>query len=151
MQAVQPGEIHSNVAAIFEAGISSPLSLPLIEVRVPAGFPSPADDYHTIKIDLDKDLISHPTATFFVRVCDDLMIEENIYDRDVLLVDRAETRSAGISLSSKWRESFMCVAFTKTSAAPDSVRPIPKYQDNLIADATDCEIWGKVIYSNRPH
>ena len=92
---MQTAEIAPNVAGIFKVGRSIALSLPLFETRVPAGFPSPGDDYHPIKIDLDKDLIGHPTATFFVRVCDDSMIEENIHSGDILLVDRAEEAVSG--------------------------------------------------------
>jgi DNA polymerase V len=84
----------SSVAAIHRAEVAA-LILPLIETGIPAGFSPPADDYHPIKIDLNKDLVRNPIATFFVRVCDDSMNEENIYDGDILLVDRAEERVSG--------------------------------------------------------
>ena len=72
---VQPGEIHSNIAAIFKADASAALSLPLIETRVPAGFPSPADDHAHPRLDLNKHLIRHPLSTFFIRLEGDSMIE----------------------------------------------------------------------------
>ena len=34
----------------------------------PAGFPSPADDYLESRLDLNRFLIQHPSATFLVRV-----------------------------------------------------------------------------------
>jgi hypothetical protein len=34
--------------------------------KVPAGFPSPADDYIDRQLDLHEHLIAHPAATFFV-------------------------------------------------------------------------------------
>ena len=43
------------------------LVLPLAEERVAAGFPSPADDYIDVGIDLNEQLIRHPTSTFFLR------------------------------------------------------------------------------------
>ena len=46
---------------------------PLVLNRVPAGFPSPADDYIEGRIDLNRDLIRHPLATFYVRVIGDSM------------------------------------------------------------------------------
>ncbi len=41
---------------------------PLMSHAVPAGFPSPADDYVEKRIDLNEELIQHREATFFLRV-----------------------------------------------------------------------------------
>ena len=56
---------------------------------VPAGFPSPADDYVEEKLNLDKYLIKNPAATFFVRVSGDSMTGAGIYPEDILIVDRS--------------------------------------------------------------
>lgn len=56
---------------------------------VPAGFPSPAEDYAEKPLDLNELLIKHPTATFFIRVRGDAMIQAGIFDNDILVVDRA--------------------------------------------------------------
>jgi hypothetical protein len=34
---------------------------------VPAGFPSPADDYKANKLDLDELVIHNPQATYYIR------------------------------------------------------------------------------------
>ena len=39
--------------------------LPLYGSKVPAGFPSPADDHIESHLDLNEHLIKHPAATFF--------------------------------------------------------------------------------------
>ena len=65
------------------------LELPLMGVTVQAGFPSPADDYVECRLDVNEFLISHPSATFFVRVVGDSMIEAHIQENDYLVVDRA--------------------------------------------------------------
>lgn len=39
--------------------------LPLADGRVAAGFPSPADDYVEVGIDLNEQLIRNPSSTFF--------------------------------------------------------------------------------------
>lgn len=39
--------------------------LPLASSTVAAGFPSPADDYIDVGIDLNETLIRHPSSTFF--------------------------------------------------------------------------------------
>ena len=51
----------------------TPRHLPLAEERVAAGFPSPAEDYVDVGIDLNDQLIRHPTSTFFLRVSGDSM------------------------------------------------------------------------------
>ena len=58
---------------------------PLFSSRVSAGFPSPADDYIEGKLDLNSYLIKHPSATFFVRVKGESMINAGIYNNDILL------------------------------------------------------------------
>lgn len=63
--------------------------LPLLHHRIPAGFPSPADDYIEGGLDLNTYLIRNKTATFFFRVIGDSMIEANIHDGDMLIVDRS--------------------------------------------------------------
>lgn len=67
-----------------------PLSgVPLLATPVPAGFPSPADDYVEGRIDLNEHLVTHKEATFFVRVAGNSMVGFGIHDGDLLVVDRA--------------------------------------------------------------
>ncbi len=56
---------------------------------VPAGFPSPADDYVETSLDLSEHLMGKKEATFFVRVAGDSMTEAGIHDGDILVVDRS--------------------------------------------------------------
>lgn len=68
---------------------SCPLVLPYFEGRVPAGFPSPAEDYLETPLDLREFLIENPAATFLMRVDGDSMKDAGIHDGDLLVVDRA--------------------------------------------------------------
>lgn len=54
-----------------------------------AGFPSPAADFGGKRIDLTSTLITHPQATFLLRVAGSSMCEDGIDDGDLILVDRA--------------------------------------------------------------
>lgn len=69
-----------------EAG---PLLLPLALEAVSAGFPSPAADYVEASIDLNLELVPHPSSTFFLRVQGDAMAGTGICDGDLLVVDRS--------------------------------------------------------------
>jgi DNA polymerase V len=74
----------------FEPLPAIPLpGFPLLAKAVPAGFPSPADDYAEERIDLNDHLVTHKEATFFVRVQGDSMTGFGIHDGDLLVVDRS--------------------------------------------------------------
>ena len=64
-------------------------NLPIQTCKVQAGFPSFADDSIEDNLDLNKYLIKHPAATFFVRVSGDSMLGAGIHDNDLLIVDRS--------------------------------------------------------------
>ncbi len=58
--------------------------------RVPAGFPSPADDYVETSLDSTALLVRRPAATFFVRVSGPSMEEAAILDGNIFAVYKAE-------------------------------------------------------------
>lgn len=66
-----------------------PLEIPIYLDRVSAGFPSPAQDYVEKTLDLNELCIKHPSATYFVRVEGESMVEAGILAGDVLVVDRS--------------------------------------------------------------
>ena len=74
---------------IVLADTSTELSLPYAEEGIQAGFPSPARDYISESIDLNRELISHPAATFYGRVSGDSMVEEGIEEGDIVVIDRS--------------------------------------------------------------
>src|SRR4051794_34385813 len=72
------------------------MSRPLVECSVPAGFPSPAQDEMSGRIDLNSDLVKHPLATFYVRVEGDSM-EPRIHSGELLVINRmVETKDGDI-------------------------------------------------------
>jgi len=79
--------IHSNtVLDFYSADVTTSLELPLFA----AEFPSPAEDYVEIALDLNKELVKHPAATFYARVkgsCS--MVDAGIEDGDLLVIDKA--------------------------------------------------------------
>jgi DNA polymerase V len=65
------------------------LLVPLVLEAVAAGFPSPAADYVEASIDLNLELVPHPSSTFFLRVQGDAMAASGICHGDLLVVDRS--------------------------------------------------------------
>jgi DNA polymerase V len=63
--------------------------LPLFGHKAASGFPSPADDYVEDRLDLNRLLVHNKSATFFLRVRSDSMVNAGIFDGDIIVVDRA--------------------------------------------------------------
>lgn len=75
--------------AIFTPDQTTAAPCPVFLTAVPAGFPSPADDFLEGALDLNQHLIRHPAATFFVHVSGDSTREAGIHSGELLIVDRA--------------------------------------------------------------
>ena len=78
-----------SVKEVYKFNKTKSLERPLLGTNVPAGFPSPAQDYIEATLDLNEFLIPHPNATFFVRVEGYSMINAGIQPDDLLIVDRS--------------------------------------------------------------
>ncbi len=65
------------------------LFLPLGLTPVSAGFPSPAEDYADNGLDLNQYLVRNPVSTFFFQVRGNSMQDAQIFDGDILVVDRS--------------------------------------------------------------
>src|SRR5690554_4798700 len=84
-----------SVSFLGQAEIKSYFSMPLFLEGVSAGFPSPAQDFIEQTLDLNELCITHPSATYFVRVEGQSMTGVGIYSGDILVVDRALTAKHG--------------------------------------------------------
>ena len=86
---VYRSQIKSNIELMLPQDDAEDVSTPIFTSRVQAGFPSPADDYLEDKLDLNKHLIQHKEATFFVRAQGDSMLGAGIHSGDILVVDKS--------------------------------------------------------------
>lgn len=73
---------------LYSADVGTAMSLQYVE-SIQAGFPSPAEDYMELAIDLNKELVKNPNATFYGRVRGNSMTEAGIFEGDVLVIDRS--------------------------------------------------------------
>ena len=80
---------HSSTLDLYSANTESVLELPLVDENIKAGFPSPASDFLDLSIDLNKELIKHPNATFYGRVKGDSMKNAGICEGDLLVIDKS--------------------------------------------------------------
>ena len=84
---------------IYSAETATEISRPYVDTGIRAGFPSPADDFSYLSIDLNKELIRNKEATFFARVKGDSMQDAGLNDGDLLVIDRSlEPRDGKIAV-----------------------------------------------------
>jgi DNA polymerase V len=133
-----------NVDTVYAPDLSTRYALPVFLGRLPAGFPSPADDYIEGKLDLNRHLIKHPAATFFVRVSGDSMIEAGIHTGDILVVDRSlEAVDGNVIVAALDGE----LTVKRLSREGETLRLLPAnkdYQAIEIRTQQTFEIWGVV-------
>ena len=83
-------KIHkSKTLEFFTASTGTAMERPFIEEGVHAGFPSPAEDFTELSIDLNLELIKNPSSTFFGRVHGDSMQDMGINNGDLLVIDKS--------------------------------------------------------------
>ena len=82
--------MHSTLSSRLPLLVAeAPLLALLLNNKVCAGFPSPAEDLGAQRIDLTALLITHAQATYFLRASGHSMVEAGIFDGDLMVVDRA--------------------------------------------------------------
>lgn len=77
------------VLDIYCASVATALAVPLADGGIRAGFPSPAQDFLDLSIDLNKELVHNPSATFFGRVKGESMCDAGINDGDLVIIDKS--------------------------------------------------------------
>ncbi|MFA6163840.1 MAG: translesion error-prone DNA polymerase V autoproteolytic subunit [Methylobacter sp.] len=126
------------------------VDLPLFASKIPAGFPSPADDHLEATIDLNQQYVRHPAATFFVRVQGHSMIGAGIHNGDMLVVDRSlEAQSGSIVIAVVNGE----LTVKRLVINGDGVWLMPEnpdFQSLQINEGMGLHIWGVVAQSFIP-
>lgn len=126
------------------------LALVLYTSKVPAGFPSPADDHIEGRLDLNEHLIRRPAATFFVRAEGASMTDAGIGDGDLLVVDRGMTPAADNIVIAVVHGELTVKRLKNMGGAWVLAAENPDFP-NIPLDESGCEVWGVVTYSIRGH
>ena len=126
------------------------LLCPLLAARVSAGFPSPAESWVEARIDLNRQLIRHPAATFYMRVMGDSM-EDEIREGDIIVVDRACEVEDGDIAVVRLFEDFAVKRLSLKGGRVRLLASNESYAPIEVTEGMDFEVWGKVLWSIRPH
>lgn len=125
-------------------GAGSPI--PLFSASVKGGFPSPADDFVEKTLDLNELLISHPAATYFVRVSGNSMEDAHIFDGDILVVDRAVVPKQGQIVVAALAGEFTVKKLQAIEGKTFLYTENPSYPPIRVDDRDDFEVFGTVTY-----
>lgn len=132
---------------IYKADTDTQLVLPIADGGIKAGFPSPAQDFMDLSIDLNKELVKHPSSTFYGRVSGDSMVDAGIYDGDILIIDKSlEPKDGDMAvcfIDGEFTIKYIKIEETVIWLVPanENYKPIKVTEDN------DFLIWGIVTYS----
>lgn len=118
--------------------------IPVMSHRVPAGFPSPADDYVQDRVDLNEHLILHRDASFILRVSGWSMVGAGIHDGDELIVDRAIEPADGHVVVAVINGELTVKRLRKSGKTVRLVAENPEYPDIEFDDGEELVIWGVV-------
>lgn len=135
----------------YSANTETVLELPLVDGGIAAGFPSPAQDYIDLKIDLNKELIANPSSTFYGRVKGASMQDAGIVDGDILVIDKSIKPQDG-DTAVCFIDGEFTLKYIKIE--PDAVYLIPanpKFQALKVTEENNFCIWGVVTYSIKSH
>ena len=136
----------SNDLEVFSIDQEISLDIPFFDNQVPAGFPSPAQDYIDLDLDLHNYLVKNPSSTFCVRVTGESMRDAGINSGDIMLVDR--------SLDPKNRSIVLAVVdneFTvkRVNVSEEGLFLMPENADFnpiKITSEMNFQVWGVITY-----
>lgn len=131
---------------IYSADTDTLLALPYADEGIRAGFPSPAQDYITESIDLNKELIHNKETTFYAKVEGNSMEGAGIYDGDYVIIDKSLEASDGDYIA-----AFVDGEFTLKQFKLDEkhrcawlVPYNPEYKPIRVTEENNFMVWGVV-------
>lgn len=150
MQALQN---HSQARYLYAGNLD--IYRPAMEVEVliqvsssgiSAGFPSPAQDFMDLAIDLNRELIRNPSSTFYGRVRGDSMTDAGISDGDLLIIDKSMRATDG-KIAVCFIDGEFTVKRIKTDTDCCWLMPAnAKYRPLRVTEENHFLIWGIVIH-----
>lgn len=125
--------------------------LPLYSFKVPAGFPSPAQDHLEQEISLDELFQLRAPHTYLVRVCGESLKGAGIFDGDLLVVDRSADPAPGAIVIAALNGEPIAKRFCRENDQIVLRSENPAYPPRYVLDGDELAVWGVVRFSVRCH
>ena len=114
--------------------------------RSRAGFPSPAADYEDARLDINDYLIRNPVSTFFFAVQGDSMQGAEIFDGDILVVDRSiRARHGHVVVAFVNGERLVKRLYRRGGPGRAGCREPGSIRRSKSRTAWNCVVWGVVV------
>lgn len=120
-------------------------SIPFGIAKVSAGFPSPAADYEDKRLDINDYLVRNAVSTFFFPVQGDSMQGAEIFDGDVLVVDKSIEAQHGHIVVAFVNGERLVKRLHKRRGRVALVAENPTYPPIEATEEMEVVIWGVVV------
>lgn len=141
---------HTPALDVYAVCTDTVLPLPLAEGGISAGFPSPAQDFLDVAIDLNRELIKNPSSTFFARVKGTSMQGVGIDHGDLMVIDKSVLPGDG-KIAVCFVDGDFTVKRIKLERGECWLMPAnPAYKPIRITADNDFMVWGMVVYLIKP-
>lgn len=121
------------------------LALPLGAVKISAGFPSPAADYEEARLDINEYLVRNPVSTFFFAVEGDSMQGAEIFDGDILVVNKSVRPQHGYIVVAFVDGERLVKRLYRRNGRVALIAENPNYPALEISEAQELVVWGVVV------
>jgi DNA polymerase V len=129
----------------YSLDIADSLEIEMLgEVR--AGFPSPADEEPTEKLDLIRLLVRHPSSTFFFRIGGTSMVDAEMDEGDIVIVDRSIEPYNGCSAVCFIDGEFTLKRIQRHKDHIELIAANANFKPIRISTDNDFQVWGVVTY-----
>lgn len=101
--------------------------LSLFDQTVPAGFPSPAENYEHEGLNIVSYLIPHPENAFLLRLADDRLNRYALFDGDLLVIRRDLTPTQADLVVLELDGEIALLPFSDPKARTAAIRGVVRY------------------------
>lgn len=134
---------------LYSSEITTGVDVSFVDTGIKAGFPSPAQDYLTGSIDLNKELIRHKETTFLAKVSGTSLQDAGICDGDIIVVDKSLEAKTGDFVVAFIDGEFTLKEF-RYDEKDNCAWLIPHNKDNSpikVTDENEFIVWGVLTYT----
>ena len=140
---------NSDFFEFYVPDYSTDLEIPFFDLGISAGFPSPAQDFTELRINLNKQFIKNQDTTFILKVKGHSMKNIGIFDDDFIIVDKSLEPQNGKIAVCQIDGEFTIKRIKIERKVVWLIAENEEYAPIKVTAENELIIWGIVIHSIR--